>query len=258
MRAHDELEFEPLQAERAGREQNAIYKNGSKHGGMDFTRDAGAECAQREKGVLVTRRLVLAILTLAIASAVTAADDSTQRVLFEPGKTSVTLNGTVTGYRSLRYIFAARTGQILSIGFVPSKDSLYYNVLRATHVLHDGSSDEAHEWTAPVAADGDYVVDVYLKSSDARKNAQATFILSITATNPAVNYLCADGRSITVTYVVDPDPGSATVVVAGKSYELPHVVSGSGARYATGKITWWNKGREGTLELNGPATQCSE
>ena len=50
----------------------------------------------------------------------------------------------------------------------------------------------------------------------------------------------------------------ATVVVAGKTYELPQVVSASGARYSAGKITWWNKGREGTLELNAPATQCTE
>jgi hypothetical protein len=123
-------------------------------------------------------------MMLGIVSAVSAADDPTQRVFFEPGATSATINGSVTGYRSLRYFVATRAGQILSISFTPSKKSLYFNILQGTHTLHDGSSDDAHAWAAKVAADGDYVIDVYFKSSDARKNAQATFELTVTVTNP--------------------------------------------------------------------------
>jgi membrane-bound inhibitor of C-type lysozyme len=197
-------------------------------------------------------------MLMGIVSVVSAADDPTQRVQFEPGASSTTINDSVTGYRSLRYLLAARAGQVLSLSFVPSKKTLYFNVAQGTHTLHDGSSDDAREWSGPVAADGDYVVDVYLKSSDARKNAQATFILTISLTNPTVNYRCADGRQVSVTYVGDPESGSATIVVGGKTYELPRVVSASGARFSAGKATWWNKGREATLELNGPATQCTE
>ena len=203
-------------------------------------------------------RLSVALLALGIASAVSAADDPTQRVQFEPGATSVDLTGTVTGYRSLRYLLAVRAGQILAISFTPSKKTLYFNVLQGTHSLHDGSSDDTHAWATKVDADGDFVIDVYFKSSDARKNAQATFDLTITVTNPTVNYRCADGRNVTVMYVNDPQAGRATLVVGGKTYELPQVVSASGARYSAAKVTWWNKGREATLELNGPATQCTE
>ena len=127
----------------------------------------------------MTSRLALAVLTLCIAAAAATADDPTQRLQFEAGKNSTTITGTVTGYRSLRYIFAARAGQVLSTSFTPSKKTLYYNVLQGTRTLRDGSSEDAQDWTATVAADGDYVIDVYLKSSDARKNAQATFILAI-------------------------------------------------------------------------------
>lgn len=206
----------------------------------------------------MTLRLALAALTLGIVSAVPAADDPTQRVQFESGANSAIINGSVTGYRSLRYLLAARAGQTLSISFLPSKDSLYFNVVQGTHTLHDGSRDDAHDWAATAVADGDYVIDIYLKNSDARHNVQATFALTITVTNPTVSYRCADGRTVTVMYYDNPEPGSARLVVAGTTYELPHVVSASGARYAAGKVVWWNKGREATLELNGPATQCIE
>jgi membrane-bound inhibitor of C-type lysozyme len=206
----------------------------------------------------MSTRLLLATLMLGIAAAVTAADDPTQRVRFEAGANSASINSTVTGYRSLRYLLAARTGQLLSISFTPSRKSLYFNVLQGTRTLHDGSSDDAREWSGTAAADGDYVIDVYFKNADARKNAEATFALTITVTNATVNYFCADGRRLAVTYVNDLEPGSVQIVVAGNSYVLPHVMSGSGARYSDGKITWWNKGREGSLELGAPATQCSE
>jgi len=156
--SHHELKFEPLQSERARRKQHAINENGSKHGRRDITRDVtdhafepfvvvmrAAHNAPSDTGVFVTLRLGLAVLTLGIVSVVTAADDPTQLVVFEPGATSTTINGSVTGYRSLRYVFAARAGQILSFSFVTSKKSLYFNVLQGTHMLHDGSSDDA-QW----------------------------------------------------------------------------------------------------------------
>jgi len=202
--------------------------------------------------------LVLAVLTLVMVSAVTAADDPTQRVQFVPGTNSVSITGTVSGYRSLRYLLAAHAGQVLSTSFTPSKKTLYYNVLQGTRTLRDGSEEDNQDWSAALSADGDYVIDVYFKSGDARKNAQATFVLVISLADVTVNYRCADGSLVAVTYFADPVPGKARVVVADKVYELPHVVSGSGARYSNGKVTWSNKGSEGTLELNGPVTLCAE
>lgn len=39
---------------------------------------------------------------------------------------------------------------------------------------------------------------------------------------------------------------------------LPRAVSASGARYSNGSDTFWNKGREATLELNGRTQMCRE
>ncbi len=39
---------------------------------------------------------------------------------------------------------------------------------------------------------------------------------------------------------------------------LPQAVSASGARYSDGRVTFWNKGTEATLEMNGTTTTCRE
>jgi hypothetical protein len=129
-------------------------------------------------------RLLLATLTLGIAFAAMAADDPTQRIRFDPGATSATVSGEVVGYRSLRYLLAGRAGQVLAISFAPSKQSLFYDVSKGAQRLRNGSSEKAPQWTANLAADGEYIIDVYLKSGDAKKNAQATFTLTVTLTNP--------------------------------------------------------------------------
>ena len=129
-------------------------------------------------------RLALALLMLATASAVTAADDPTQRVMLDPVKNSAAVTGTVTGYRSLRYLIGARAGQVLSTSFTPSKKTLYYNVQQGSHLLRDGSSADELDWSGKLVADGDCVIDVYLKNGDARKNVEATFTLAVTISNP--------------------------------------------------------------------------
>ena len=132
----------------------------------------------------MTLRLALALLMLGTASAVIAADDPTQRVMLDPVKNSAAVTGTVTGYRSLRYLIFARAGQVLSTSFTPSKKTLYYNVQQGSHLLRDGSSADELDWSGKLVADGDCVIDVYLKNGDARKNVEATFTLAVTISNP--------------------------------------------------------------------------
>jgi putative lipoprotein len=43
-----------------------------------------------------------------------------------------------------------------------------------------------------------------------------------------------------------------------RSLTLPHVVSASGARYSDGPVTFWNNGREATLEMAGRKQTCRE
>ena len=73
---------------------------------------------------------------------------------------------------------------MLSTSFTPSKKTLYYNVQQGSHLLRDGSSADSVDWSAKLTADGDCVIDVYLKNGDARKNVEATFTLAVTISNP--------------------------------------------------------------------------
>ena len=125
-------------------------------------------------------RLALLVLVLGISSTVVSADDPTQRIVFAPGQKTITMKGEVIGYRSLRYLLDARAGQVLSITFTSTKKTLYYDVVQAGHRLRDGSDGSFEDWSASLPADGDCSIDIYFKSSDAKKNAEATFALTVT------------------------------------------------------------------------------
>lgn len=124
-------------------------------------------------------RLAFAVLILGISSTVVSADDPTQRIVFAPDQKSIVMKGGVTGYRSLRYLMYAQTGQVLTIAFTSTKKTLRYDVTQAGKRLRDGSDGGFEDWTITVPADGDCAIDVYFKSSDAKKNADATFTLTI-------------------------------------------------------------------------------
>jgi hypothetical protein len=116
---------------------------------------------------------------LGISSTVVSADDPTQRIVFAPGAKTATMKSTVTGYRSLRYLLDARAGQVLSITFTSTKKTLYYSVQQGSHQLRKSSDGDFNDWSATVPADGDCVIDVFFKSSDAKKNAEANFALTV-------------------------------------------------------------------------------
>ena len=48
------------------------------------------------------------------------------------------------------------------------------------------------------------------------------------------------------------------IELTDRTLTLPHVVSASGARYSDGTVTFWSKGREAALELNGRHQTCRE
>jgi uncharacterized membrane protein len=48
------------------------------------------------------------------------------------------------------------------------------------------------------------------------------------------------------------------LVLPDRRYRLPRVVAASGAHYAAGNVSVWNKGREATLDLDGRMSRCVE
>lgn len=56
-----------------------------------------------------------------------------------------------------------------------------------------------------------------------------------------VRYACQDGKSLTVKYMTVGDTPLASIVLDGKTLVFANVLSGSGARYASGRYVWWTQ-----------------
>ena len=62
-------------------------------------------------------------------------------------------------------------------------------------------------------------------------------------------FVCPDGTSLDT--VFDNGANTVTVTLPDETITLPRAESGSGARYSDGTTTFWNKGDEAMVEING-------
>ena len=62
--------------------------------------------------------------------------------------------------------------------------------------------------------------------------------------------LSLPGRANGVAQFHLPEDQFVSVRFAGRDLRLPHVLSGSGARYSDGKTTFWNRGRSVLMEVD--------
>lgn len=72
-------------------------------------------------------------------------------------------------------------------------------------------------------------------------------------------YSCDNGESIAVQYVNSGPNALAIMPIDSEERIFVNVVSGSGARYASGADVWWTKGDTATLEnelTGGDALSC--
>ena len=121
-----------------------------------------------------------------------------------------------------------------------------YKVSGHTHefwkVIHD---------TAGIAA---AVVVVAGCSSSSRSSDVAESQDAAPSKAPVVARFDCDTLALTATFHDD----RVVIELPERALTLPHVASGSGARYSNGAVTFWNKGREAALEINGRNQTCRE
>jgi len=90
-----------------------------------------------------------------------------------------------------------------------------------------------------------------LPAGSALAAGAVTFPLSV-ASSKDVRYACKDDKNVTVSYVNATNGDAfAYLPVDGTPHVFVAVTSGSGARYASGRYIWWNKGETATLTLDG-------
>jgi len=63
-----------------------------------------------------------------------------------------------------------------------------------------------------------------------------------------LSFRCPDGQTVMAQF--EPRDEFVNVRFDSRDLRLPHVISGSGARYSDGKTTFWNKGRSVLMEVD--------
>ncbi len=62
-----------------------------------------------------------------------------------------------------------------------------------------------------------------------------------------MSFRCPNGQTVVARF--EPQDQFVSVRFAGRELRLPHVISGSGARYSDGKTTFWNKADSVLMEV---------
>ena len=63
-----------------------------------------------------------------------------------------------------------------------------------------------------------------------------------------LSFRCPDGQVVMAQF--QPEDQFVNVRFAGRELRLPHVISGSGARYSDGKTTFWNRGKSVLMQVD--------
>ncbi|MNR88164.1 Membrane-bound lysozyme inhibitor of C-type lysozyme precursor [compost metagenome] len=100
---------------------------------------------------------------------------------------------------------------------------------------------------------------VNFKEADQPFNLMLQRVGNPMANHPAYNALDKSARPNVAAFKCDelefiakfPSDDKVEILLAGRTIVLPHVISGSGARYSNGSTTFWNKGNEALFEMNG-------
>ena len=72
---------------------------------------------------------------------------------------------------------------------------------------------------------------------------------NVTSEQKWLSFRCPDGQTVMAQFEL-PEDKFVNVRFAGREFRLPHVISGSGARYSDGKTTFWNRGKSVLMQVD--------
>jgi len=99
-------------------------------------------------------------------------------------------------------------------------------------------------------------VKACLTAAYTSRNETLEHYASKNRTMDPVTFTCEDHTTLTISFVTGTKP-LARVRQGEQFWTLPQVKSASGARYANGTVSVWNKGKDLTFQLGNRKTQCS-
>lgn len=124
-------------------------------------------------------------ISLLVAAPLAMADDiKTERVQFEQGRSGAKIKGTITGYETMHYMIGAKAGQLMDVKLVTKSTSTYFNIFAPGKIpgqaeaMFIGDTGGDH-FNGKLPESGDYLIQVYLYRSAARKGKKASFDLNV-------------------------------------------------------------------------------
>ncbi len=170
-------------------------------------------------------QVLLIIAGLGGVAAPGAADEVHRaRVSFPAGTTGTTVSGRIKGYDSAEYLVGAGAGQTMRVHMNVDNGASYFNVFApgakpgASEAMFIGSTSGS-DFEAKLKQDGDYLIQVYIMRSGARRGETANYHLEVSVTGgstaeaaPAPDF--ADGMS------GGPDFWQVTGLSAGDTLNL--------------------------------------
>jgi membrane-bound inhibitor of C-type lysozyme len=97
-----------------------------------------------------------------------------------------------------------------------------------------------------------YIVILLIPALAKASGESVSFPDVVIANKQVLAYQCDDNKRISVLYINATNGDSfAYLPVDGTRHVFVTVMSGSGAKYASGPYVWWTKGPQGNLNRNG-------
>jgi hypothetical protein len=128
--------------------------------------------------------LFLALLGLCAGPAAASEDTRTERVQFERGADGATLKGRIKGYGTAHYLLGAKAGQSMTVVLTTDNSASYFNVFAPgakpgrDAAMFIGST-KGNRYQGELPADGDYLIQVYMMRSAARRDEVANYSLTV-------------------------------------------------------------------------------
>ena len=132
------------------------------------------------------KALILSALlgSLLCVAPLSAQETRTERVQFERGTNGVTINGRIEGYEGVNYLLGAKAGQSMVVIMNTDNGANYFNIYApgkkpgTDQGMFIGST-QGNRYEGELPADGDYLVQVFLMRSAARRNEVANYTVEV-------------------------------------------------------------------------------
>ncbi len=126
--------------------------------------------------------LLLGILLFTLAGVQLQAQDiRTERISFQRGSSSASVDGNIRGYETVDYLLNVRAGQYMNVSMATQHGATYFNIMEpgeANVAIYNGSIN-GNQFEGTTAQSGDYRIRVYMMRSAARRGERADYRLEV-------------------------------------------------------------------------------